>query len=299
MTEPLVLPLDFADPWEHIRLLSDRARNDSLLTLLERHARGKRVLEVGCGTGLLSCVAARLGATKVWAVETTELATRARRLVEANGLSDVVDVIRADLVDLAPEPVDLAFSELMNADPYYEGVLSAMEAAAKWVVPGGMLSPRRVQVHVGLAWVEEPPEEYRKAMAEVQRISSTYLLDPGPLLATLAVPHPHRFVTNGERAVSTVALAFDHPIGTGVAPDETIVEVISHVDGAIGGAIVWFAAEVDEDVWMANPPGHGSHWGQMVCGWTAPLRVTVGQVVRLHVRRVGTEVIVLPAEGQT
>lgn len=290
----LTLPTDFADPWEHIRLLSDRTRNDALVSLLERHARGRRVLEVGCGTGLLSCLAARLGATRVYAVETTELATRARRLVEANGLSDVVDVIRADLLDLEPRPVDLAFSELMNADPYYEGVLPAMDAAAKWLVPGGILSPLRVRVHVALAWVEEPAEEYAKAVAEVRRICSAHLIDPEPLLSTLAVQHPHRFTTNAERAVSSVAVAFDHPIGVGSAPDQATVEVVSTVEGEVGGAIVWFAAEVEEGSWMSNPPGHGSHWGQMVCGWTVPLPVTVGQIVRLDVRRVGNEVVVLP-----
>jgi SAM-dependent methyltransferase len=253
------------------------------------------VLEVGCGTGLLSCVAARLGATKVYAVETTELATRARRLVEANGLSSVVDVIRANIEDLAPEPVEVAFSELMNADPYFEGVLPAMEAAAKWVVPGGVLSPRRVQVHVALAWVEEPAEEYAKAMREVKRICAQHLIDAGPLLATLDVPHPHRYTTSAERAVSTVALAFDHPVGTGPVIDHTVVEVTSAVDGRIGGAIVWFAAEVDEDLWMSNPPGMGSHWGQMVCGWREPLSVTVGQVVRLEVRRLRNELVVRPA----
>jgi hypothetical protein len=39
----------------------------------------------------------------------------------------------------------------------------------------------------------------------------------------------------------------------------------------------------------------GSHWGQMVCGWREPLSVTVGQVVRLEVRRLRNELVVRPA----
>ena len=64
-------PIGFANPWEHLRLLSDPDRNQALVTLLERRAPGATVAEIGCGTGLLSLVAARLGAKKVFAIEPT------------------------------------------------------------------------------------------------------------------------------------------------------------------------------------------------------------------------------------
>jgi SAM-dependent methyltransferase len=289
------LPVDFADPWEHIRLLSDRARNDALLTMLARRAPGARVLEVGCGTGLLSCVAAQLGATRVTAVEVTELADRAKELVAASGLQDKVEVIRGRMEDLEPRPVDLAFSELLNADPLFEGVLPAMDAAVKWVVPGGRWSPTRVRIYVALAWVEEPALEFTRATEEVRRICAAYGLRPEPWLSTLDVWHPHRFTTNAERPVSSGVCALDLPIGQGEpAPQETLVWVTSTVDGAVGGALVWFSAEVDDDVWMTNPPGAGSHWGQMVCGWTRPLTVRRGQRVALRLRRVGSEILVVP-----
>lgn len=296
MNPPILrLPVDFADPWEHLRLLSDRGRNDALLTLLERRAKGARVLEVGCGTGLLSVVAARLGAEHVYAVEVTELADRARALVEANGLGDRVTVIQAKLEDLEPTPCDLVFSELLNADPYYEGVLPAMAAATKWLAPGGTMSPRRLAVHVALAWVDEPSDEYTRAHAEVKRICGAHMIDAGPLVESLTVRHPHRYTTNAERAISTVAVAFDHPIGAEAPPDRATVEVYATVDGAVGGAIVWFTAEIDDDVWMGNPPGYGSHWGQMVCGWPRTVQVEVGQPVRLDVQRIGAELVVTPA----
>ena len=66
------------------------------------------------------------------------------------------------------------------------------------------------------------------------------------------------------------------------------------VEGEVGGALVWFSAEVDDDLWMTNPPGAGSHWGQMVCGWTRGLSVRRGQRVALTVRRMGSEILVVP-----
>ena len=88
------------------------------------------MLEVGCGTGVLSCLAARLGAKRVYAVEPTGLASVARDLAGANGVADRVVVLEGRVEDLDPRPVDFGFSELLNAFPFQEGVLPAMEAAA-------------------------------------------------------------------------------------------------------------------------------------------------------------------------
>jgi predicted RNA methylase len=289
------LPIDFADPWEHVRLLSDRSRNDVLLQMLRRRAPGARVLEVGCGTGLLSCVAARLGAAHVWAVEPTSLVAKARDFVAANGLNDRVTVLEGMVEDLPVVPVDLVFSELLNADPFTEGVVPAMNAAAKWLVPGGTLSPRRLKVYVALAWASESPEEHAQARGEVSRMCEEVGLNPAVLLDTLDVRHPHRFFTHAERPLSQGALAFDVLLGTGEGvPTDAEVVVRSSVDGAVGGALVWFSGEVDEDLWMTNPPGGGTHWGQMVCGWSKPLEVRRGQSIRLHVSTVGNNLVVRP-----
>lgn len=292
------LPVDFADPWEHVRLLSDRTRNDLLLAMLARRAPGQRVVEVGCGTGLLSCVAARMGARHVFAVEETALAERAEALVADNGLQDRVTVIRGRLQDLSPEPVDLAFSELLNADPFAEGLVPAMRGAARWLVPGGLLSPRRLKVHVALAHADEAAREFHAAGREVDRICAAHGLRTDALVQTLEVGHPQRIVTALERPVSTVATAYDLPLGPDVeVPGPVVVRVRSKIKGQIGGALVWFGAEVDDGAWMENAPGAGSHWGQMVCGWSRTLRVRAGETVALRVRVVTDSLLVEPDRG--
>jgi hypothetical protein len=172
-----------------------------------------------------------------------------------------------------------------------------MNAARTWLAPGGVLSPRRLQVYVGLAWATEPAEEHAMAREEVARIGDRYELVVKDLQDVLAVRHPMRFVTHNERAVSSIALAFDLPIGTGEeAPVETEVVVRARVAGAVGGAIVWFAAEVDDGLTHTNPPGGRSHWGQLVCGWTHTREVRVGEAVRLKLRRIDAELLVTPAD---
>ena len=64
------------------------------------------VLDVGCGTGVLSLACARLGARVVYAVEASPMAHLARKIVAANGMADVVQVLhrRAEEAQL-PEKV--------------------------------------------------------------------------------------------------------------------------------------------------------------------------------------------------
>jgi protein arginine N-methyltransferase 3 len=60
------------------------------------------VLDVGCGTGILSLFAARAGAKRVIAVDASDIALKARRMVEVNGYGDVVTcvILFSDFSDL-------------------------------------------------------------------------------------------------------------------------------------------------------------------------------------------------------
>ena len=51
------------------------------------------VLDVGCGTGILSLFAARAGAKRVIAVDASDIALKAKRIIEANGYEDVITCV--------------------------------------------------------------------------------------------------------------------------------------------------------------------------------------------------------------
>ena len=68
--------------------------------LMEKYFRkGDEVLDVGCGTGILSVLAAKLGAAHVNAVDLDpEAVASTRRNIEINGCADRVDVHHGDLL---------------------------------------------------------------------------------------------------------------------------------------------------------------------------------------------------------
>ncbi len=220
------------------------------------------MLEVGCGTGLLACIAARLGARQVYAVEPTPLVDTARALVRANGLEDRVTVLQGCVQDLAPRPVDLAFSELLNAAPFQEQVLDAMQAAADW----GPVEPHRLRVYAALVRDPGSADEKRDALTALRTLSQDHDLDLNPILQALAAPGAYRHLGMG-KTCGPPTLVYDLSVGSAERPQPKTVMLQTQDAGPIGGAMVWFEADYGPDLVLSNPPGSGGHWGQLICGW--------------------------------
>ena len=131
----------------HREMLADNARTCSYRTGLEGSPsllRGSAVLDVGCGTGVLSLFAARAGARKVYAVDgSAEIAEVARDNVERNGFAGAVEVIQGRMEGVAlPEKVDVIVSEWMGYCLLYESMLqSVLHARDRFLKPGGAVLP--------------------------------------------------------------------------------------------------------------------------------------------------------------
>ena len=66
------------------------ARHEHYLAFKMDLKPGMRVLDVGCGTGILSLFAARAGARRVFAVDASDIADKAEQIVRANGFEHVI-----------------------------------------------------------------------------------------------------------------------------------------------------------------------------------------------------------------
>ncbi|MCB9779234.1 MAG: class I SAM-dependent methyltransferase [Alphaproteobacteria bacterium] len=274
----------WSDIREHARLLGDHARTDGLIAFLGRHAPGKDVLEVGCGTGMLSCVAARLGARKVLAVERTAVVEHARQLVKAAGLQDIVEVVQSDIELLEPEPMDLVFSELLNADPFAEGILDAMNAAARWVRPGGILAPHRIDLHVALIAAADADAELAEGRRAVRRLGEKYDLPVAAILDAINQSPRSRNTASWVELRSTAALAWSGDLALYRPPAAcTRVTVTPTGSGRVSGAALWFAAPYDDELVLANEPQEPGHWGIFTVTWPHPIRVEKGKPVSLDV----------------
>eukprot|EP01002_Notosolenus_urceolatus_P002256 NODE_1595_length_1361_cov_215.319360_g1323_i0.p1 GENE.NODE_1595_length_1361_cov_215.319360_g1323_i0~~NODE_1595_length_1361_cov_215.319360_g1323_i0.p1 ORF type:complete len:401 (+),score=117.65 NODE_1595_length_1361_cov_215.319360_g1323_i0:126-1328(+) len=115
----------------------------------ETHFKDKVVLDLGTGTGVLAIWAAQAGAKKVYAVEATGMAEHARKLVEANGLSDVIEVLHGSIEDLPvpAEKCDTMVSEWMGYLLLREAMLdSVIVARDRWMKPDACMFPSHARI---------------------------------------------------------------------------------------------------------------------------------------------------------
>ncbi len=293
------LPPDpFENPWEHVRLYSDAARNNAMIDLVTRHAAGKRVLEVGCGSGLLSCIAARAGATKVYAIEPTHMVQVAQELVRRNGLDGIVEVHRGYVQELEPRPVDFAFSELLHANPFNEGVVDASNEMARWVVPGGRLAPSRLKVHAALVPAAGPSNARVRAEAELAAHATRWNLDLSPVSRVLGGDEGYAYNTDDEHPVGPAVVVYDIALGDGRHIPEAVERTLEvDAPATVGGVMVWFEAQLDETAVLANPPQGAGHWGHLVLALPRSRTVNPGERLRIRFDVEGTEMVAMEIGG--
>jgi len=72
------------------------------------------VIDIGCGSGILSIAAAKLGASEVQAIDLDEVAVKvSKKNIELNELTDVIDVKHGDLLNNAEGKADVIVANIM------------------------------------------------------------------------------------------------------------------------------------------------------------------------------------------
>lgn len=77
----------------HAVMIQDKVRTSSYASFILTNPilfRDAIVLDVGCGTGILSLFAAKSGAKHVYAIEASDIAEKAEKIVRQNGLEGVI-----------------------------------------------------------------------------------------------------------------------------------------------------------------------------------------------------------------
>ena len=143
-------------------MLKDSVRTSTYRDFIYTHKHlfaDKVILDVGCGTGILSLFAAKAGAKIVYAVDNSDIIHKAQAIVFENGLQDKVRCFHGKIEDLelpiGDAKVDIIISEWMGYALLFEAMLpSVLYARDKYLKPGGLMVPSHVTLRIG-PWADE------------------------------------------------------------------------------------------------------------------------------------------------
>jgi ribosomal protein L11 methyltransferase len=115
----------------------DHATTRMCLELLEEYIKdAKTVIDAGCGSGILSLAAARLGARKVLAFDNDEVAAKiAAENVQLNKLDEMITVETGDIIKILPN----LNGDIVMANIIAEVIEQLITGASKALYPGGYL----------------------------------------------------------------------------------------------------------------------------------------------------------------
>eukprot|EP00049_Salpingoeca_infusionum_P018831 m.358986 g.358986 ORF g.358986 m.358986 type:complete len:349 (+) comp18358_c0_seq1:185-1231(+) len=131
----------------HAEMLQDTVRTRAYQRAITENPhlfKDKIVLDVGCGTGILSIFASQAGAKHVYAVDCAGIIHQARQIAKDNGYEGKITFIQGKMeeLELPVEKVDIIISEWMGYALLYESMLnSVLFARDKYLAEDGKMLP--------------------------------------------------------------------------------------------------------------------------------------------------------------
>jgi len=277
----------------HGDMLSDVARVEAFGRALQQVVTpGAVVLDLGGGTGVLSALACRAGAGRVYMVEQGTILGFAREVLRDNGLLDRVVCVEGLSTDIQlPEPVDVIVSETIGVAGFDEGILGFVMDARRRLgrTSGGgpAVIPRRLALwaapvsdshlfdHLVRRWTQSPAGLDFRAVA-ARAAKNVYLHEFDATILT----------QSGREVISVDFRTLEHPFVQGTAHFPFARPETVH------GFAVWFEADLADGVTLTNAPSTapaseasiGAHWWHGFLPLADELAIAAGDDLDLHVQ---------------
>lgn len=134
-------------------------------------SQGMEVFDIGCGSGILSIVSAKLGAEKVTAIDLDQMSVKAsRENVEHNQVQDIVNVERGNLLDKIYGKADLIVANIVA-----EVIVEIIKDLNDYIKPNGIFITSGI-IQEKIPMVEEVLLDNNFSILEIEGINDWSLI---------------------------------------------------------------------------------------------------------------------------
>ncbi|GME74736.1 unnamed protein product [Ambrosiozyma monospora] len=274
----------------HEEMLKDRVRTLSYRSAIMKNKhlfKDKIVLDVGCGTGVLSMFAAQAGAKHVIAVDMSNIIEMAQQVIDLNGFSDKITLLRGKLEDVKMpyDKVDIIISEWMGYFLLYESMLdTVLIARDRYLKKGGLIFPDKASIQIAMIEDAEYKDEKIHFWENPQEL---YGFDYSPFVK-VAMSEPLVDIVDNKAVVTSHNEIIEFDLNT-----VTIEELAFHKnfklnvtqDSLVHALLAWFDIEFPSDskqgkvVFSTGPHAKYTHWKQTVFYLDEVLDVKRGETI--------------------
>lgn len=266
----------------HLSMLVDDVRTGAYGQAISRVVKaGDVVVDLGCGSGILSLLARRAGARHVYAIESEAVIEMAKLVAAKNGYQDKITFFNDVSFNVElPEKADVIVTETMGTFGFEEGILGSLtDARDRFLQPSGQLIPHSLELF--LVPVEMP--QFYEHVVDFW-VNGCQGFDFSPIRElTVNNFHPLKlhegtFLAEPTRTESIVFAE------TKLAEIDTKVLVYASRRGRCHGFAGWFNAELWPGMRISNGPSDkASHWGLAFFPLEKPVRVEQGNRILAEV----------------
>ena len=266
----------------HLSMLIDETRTGAYRQAISKIVKpGDVVVDVGCGSGILSLFACRAGARHVHAVESEDVIRIAELVAAQNGYRDRITFYNDRSFNVnVPEPADVIVTETMGTFGFEEGILgSLVDARDRFLKQGGALIPHGVDLFLVPV---ELPQFYEHVVDFWVNRCQGFDFSPVRRL-TVNNFHPlklHEGTFLGE-PMRVQRVEFGQTTQSEVNAN---VSVSATRRGWLHGLAGWFNAELIPGLSISNGPrDKASHWGLAFFPIDRPVSVERGNRIEVDV----------------
>ncbi|XP_030056571.1 protein arginine N-methyltransferase 3 [Microcaecilia unicolor] len=271
----------------HEEMLKDKVRTESYRDFMYQNShlfKDKVVLDVGCGTGILSMFAAKAGAKKVIGVDQSEIIYQAMDIVRMNQLENVISLIKGRIEDVAlpVEKVDIIISEWMGYFLLFESMLdSVIYAKQKFLAEGGSVYPDTCTISLVAVSDTKTHAEKLDFWDNVYGFNMSCMKKAVLPEAVVEVLNPDTLASQPCVVKHIDCLAVTIP-DLDFSSDFTLLITRSSVCTAIAGYfdVIFERNSSSRVVLSTGPQCMKTHWKQTVFLLEKPIAVTVGDVLK-------------------